>query len=161
MQKGQVVKLDRGYPLVRTDGGRLVRCEHATALVKGEQVRAVIGDWVEVAVPEGHDKGIIEAILPRTRAFVRKDPTERALPQVLAANFDRVFVAQPLSDMNFKRLERELVLAYETGAAVTVVDKGKHHEDEFDVNAFVPGAIATALGLALMGVFYYLRERQR
>ena len=30
-----------------------------------------------------------------------------------------------------------------------------------DVNAFVPGAIATALGLALMGVFYYLRERQR
>ena len=29
------------------------------------------------------------------------------------------------------------------------------------VNAFVPGAIATALGLALMGVFYYLRERQR
>lgn len=121
MQKGQVVKLDRGYPLVRTDGGRLVRCEHATALVKGEQVRAVIGDWVEVAVPEGHDKGIIEAILPRTRAFVRKDPTERALPQVLAANFDRVFVAQPLSDMNFKRLERELVLAYETGAAVTVV----------------------------------------
>ena len=121
MQKGQVVKLDRGYPLVRTDGGRLVRCEHATALVKGEQVRAVIGDWVEVTVPAGHDKGIIEAILPRTRAFVRKDPTERALPQVLAANFDRVFVAQPLSDMNFKRLERELVLAYETGAAVTVV----------------------------------------
>ncbi|WP_278852801.1 hydrolase [Gordonibacter pamelaeae] len=44
---------------------------------------------------------------------------------------------------------------------VTVVEKGKHHEDEFDVNAFVPGAIATALGLALMGVFYYLRERQR
>ena len=43
----------------------------------------------------------------------------------------------------------------------TVVEKGKHHEDEFDVNAFVPGAIATALGLALMGVFYYLRERQR
>lgn len=121
MQKGQVVKLDRGYPLVRMDEGRLVRCEHATALVKGEQVRAVIGDWVEVTVPAGHDKGIIEAILPRTRAFVRKDPTERALPQVLAANFDRVFVAQPLSDMNFKRLERELVLAYETGAAVTVV----------------------------------------
>ncbi|MEI3231636.1 MAG: GTPase RsgA [Gordonibacter pamelaeae] len=121
MQKGQVVKLDRGYPLVRTDGGGWCAASTPRRLVKGEQVRAVIGDWVEVAVPEGHDKGIIEAILPRTRAFVRKDPTERALPQVLAANFDRVFVAQPLSDMNFKRLERELVLAYETGAAVTVV----------------------------------------
>ena len=52
---------------------------------------------------------------------MRKDPTERALPQVLAANFDRVFVAQPLADVNVRRLERELVLAYETGAAVTVV----------------------------------------
>ena len=121
MQRGQVVKLERGYPLVRTDEGSFVRCEHATALVKGEEVRAVIGDFVEVTVPEGHDKGIIESILPRTRAFVRKDPTERALPQVLAANFDRVFVAQPLSDVNVRRLERELVLAYETGAAVTVV----------------------------------------
>lgn len=121
MQRGQVVKLDRGYPLVRTEEGASVRCEHATALVKGEEMRAVIGDFVEVTVPEGHDKGIIESIVPRSRAFVRKDPTERALPQVLAANFDRVFVAQPLSDVNVRRLERELVLAYETGAAVTVV----------------------------------------
>lgn len=121
MLKGQVVKLDRGYPLVQTGDGRLVRCEHSTALVKGERVRAVIGDFVEVSVPEDHDKGIIESILARSRAFVRKDPTERAVPQVLAANFDRVFVVQPLSDVNFKRLERELVLAYETGALVTVV----------------------------------------
>ena len=121
MQKGQVVKLDRGYPLVRMEDGRLVRCEQAAALLKGSQVRAVVGDVVEATVPDGHDKGIIESIAPRSRAFVRKDPTERAVPQVLAANFDRVFVAQPLSDMNFKRLERELVLAYETGAAVTVV----------------------------------------
>ena len=121
MQKGQVVKLDRGYPLVKCADGRLVRCEHATSLVKGEKLRAVIGDFVEVNAPEGHDKGIIEAICPRERAFVRKDPTERAVPQVLAANFDRVIVAQPLAEVNLRRLERELVLAYETGAAVTVV----------------------------------------
>ena len=44
---------------------------------------------------------------------------------------------------------------------VTVVEKGKHHEDVFNVNAFVPGAVAVAAGLVLMGVFYYLRERQR
>ena len=134
MQKAQVVKLDRGYPLVRREDGALVRCEHAMALVKGEEVRAVIGDFVDVTVPEGHDKGIIERILPRTRAFVRKDPTERALPQVLAANFDRVFVAQPLADVNVRRLERELVLAYETGAQVTVVlTKADLAEDEQQV----------------------------
>ena len=47
---------------MRTDEGSFVRCEHATALVKGEEVRAVIGDFVEVTVPEGHDKGIIESL---------------------------------------------------------------------------------------------------
>ena len=52
---------------------------------------------------------------------MRKDTTERAVPQVLAANFDRVILAQPLAEVNLRRLERELVLAYETGAAVTVV----------------------------------------
>ena len=59
--RGEVVKLDRGYPLVRLEDGELLRCEHATALVKGERRRAVIGDVVEVAVPPAHDKGVIEA----------------------------------------------------------------------------------------------------
>ena len=35
--RGEVVKLDRGYPLVRLEDGELLRCEHATALVKGER----------------------------------------------------------------------------------------------------------------------------
>ena len=122
MQLGEVVKLDRGFPLVRLDeSGELVRCKHATSLVKGEQVRAVIGDRVCVEHPESNDKAIIASIEPRVRALVRKDPTERAVPQVLAATFDRVSVAQPLSEVNMRRLERELVLAHETGAAVTVV----------------------------------------
>lgn len=147
---GEVVKLDRGYPLVRTTEGELLRCEHATNLVKGgegspaveegeadagkpetkrankregspEGKRAVIGDRVELALPDDHDKAIITRILPRTRELVRKDPTERAIPQVLAANFDRIVIAQALHEMNMRRLERELVLACETGAEVAVV----------------------------------------
>ena len=119
-----------------SEDGAMVRCEHATALVKTAYSRAVIGDYVDVSIPEGHDKGIIEDIAPRSREFVRKDPTERAVPQVLAANFDRVLVAQPLSDVNLKRLERELVLAHETGAEVTVVlTKADLAEDERQVEA--------------------------
>lgn len=120
--QGTVVKLDRGFPLVRIDGsGEALRCEHATALVKGGEARAVVGDRVRVALPNGHDKGVIVATLPRTTALVRKDPTERALPQTLAANFDVVLVAQPIEEINIRRLERELVLAHETGAEVAVV----------------------------------------
>lgn len=116
-----MVKLDRGYPLVRLEDGRTCRCKHATTLVKGEDARAVIGDYVEITAPENIDMAQIDRIVERGNTLVRKDPAERTLPQVLAANFDLVIVAQPLSELNMRRLERELVLAYETGAAVAVV----------------------------------------
>lgn len=121
VETGVVVKLDRGFPLVRLGDGRELRCEHATSLVKGSDQRAVVGDAVRISLPDGHDKGIIEETLPRRTSFVRKDPTERALPQTLAANFDLVIIAQPIEDINTRRLERELVLAHETGAEVLVV----------------------------------------
>ena len=72
-------------------------------------------------LPDGHDVGVIEEILPRRTQLVRKDPTDRALPQVLAANFDLVLIAQPVGQVNLRRLQRELVLAFETGARVGVV----------------------------------------
>lgn len=145
---GEVVRLDRGYPLVRLADGREFRAEHATELVKstkgtasvgteaGESGRAVIGDRVQVTLPGDHDKAIIARILPRARELVRKDPTERAVPQVLAANFDRVIIAQPIAEVNTRRLERELVLACETGADVTVVlTKADLAESEQQVEA--------------------------
>lgn len=119
--RGTIIKLDRGFPLVRLEDGSELRCEHATALVKGMRVRAVIGDDVDVSLPDEHDKGIIEDIAERRTAFVRKDPAERTAAQVLAANFDLVIIAEPIVQLNVKRLERELVLAHETGARVAVV----------------------------------------
>ena len=119
-RRGRVVKLDRGFPLVRFDDGAKVRCEHATELLRGSDYRAVIGDYVRVIWPDAHDKAIIAEILPRRNAFVRRDPAERTVSQTLAANFEVIIVAQPLPELNMKRLERELVLAHETGARVIV-----------------------------------------
>lgn len=118
---GTVVKLDRGFPLVECEDGTSLRCEHATSLVKDKRFRAVIGDRVSVGVPDSHDKGIIEDIQPRKTKFVRRDPAERTSGQVLAANFDMVIIAEPIIQLNVRRLERELVLAHETGARVAVV----------------------------------------
>ena len=117
----EVVKLDRGFPLVATDAGQLYRCKHATALVKGENQRAVIGDRVLIADSDERDIAEISEILPRTTQLVRRDPAERTVAQVMAANFDIVAIAQPIVDLNLHRLERELVLAYETGAEIAIV----------------------------------------
>ncbi len=121
MARGRVIKLDRGYPLVKVGQMDPFRCEHSTALVKSERVRSVIGDFVDVALPHGHDNGIILSIEPRSSQFVRRDPAERTSSQVLAANFERVIVVEPAVDLNVKRLERELVLAHEAGVAVSVL----------------------------------------
>ena len=66
---------------------------------------------------------LIEAILPRHSAFARKDPGEETGQQVLIANVDVVFIVQSLSGggVNVSRLERELVLAWESGARPVVV----------------------------------------
>lgn len=44
---------------------------------------------------------------------------------------------------------------------VMVTEKGKATPDEFDINAFIPGMVTVMIGLAMMVVFYLLRERQR
>ena len=121
MVQGTIVSLDRGYPLARLEDGTLVRCEHATALVKSAGTRAVIGDSVEIDIPEDHDKAIVVAIGERRTALVRRDPAERTASQTLAANFDLVIIAEPIAELNYNRLERALVLAHQTGADVAVV----------------------------------------
>ncbi|QKF07483.1 ribosome small subunit-dependent GTPase A [Berryella wangjianweii] len=121
MERGQVVQLDRGYPLVAVGDGAPVRCEHATALMKAGDLRATVGDRVWVSRPADHDNAIIERIDPRSSSFVRRDPAERTVPQVLAANFTRVIVVEPAVQVNERRLERELVLAHQTGVAVSVL----------------------------------------
>jgi ribosome biogenesis GTPase len=121
---GRVSRVDRSLPLIMTESGAR-RAEPATHLLKSGRSgsRAVVGDWVALALPEGHDQAIIEAILPRTSAFARKDPGEQTDEQVLIANANIVFVVQSLSGngINVRRLERELVLAWESGATPVVV----------------------------------------
>ncbi len=119
---GRVSRVDRGQPLVLTADGAL-RAEAAAHLRDSADGRVAVGDWVALARPEGHDLALLEAILPRTSAFTRKDPGEQAVEQVLVANVDVVFVVQALGQggPNVARLERELVLAWDSGAQPVVV----------------------------------------
>lgn len=121
----RVARVDRGLPLVISESG-LHRAEPATHLLKEGSTavsRAVVGDWVAVNRPDGHEMPIIEAILPRKSSFSRKDPSEQTEEQVLISNIDVVLVVQSLSGdgVNLRRLERELVMAWESGGRPVVV----------------------------------------
>ena len=79
------------------------------------------GDFVLIQHIPGSDSRIIRT-LPRKTYFSRLNPTPGQGEQAVAANFDYVFVIQSLNhDLNAKRLERYLTLAWQSGAVPVVI----------------------------------------
>lgn len=149
----RVVRVDRGMPLVESARGQ-ERVEPAVHLLKAgpEAVsRAVVGDWVAIVRPDGHDMPLIEAILPRIGTFSRKDPGNETGQQVVAANVDIVFVVQSLTGdgINERRLERELVLAWESGARPVVVLTKADLVDDPDAGAQIAREIALGVDVVV------------
>ena len=65
---------------------------------------------------------MVEAILPRRTVFMRQAAGERAEPQAIAANIDRVFVVTAsVGDFNVRRVERYLVAIAAGGAEGQIV----------------------------------------
>jgi ribosome biogenesis GTPase len=94
--------------------GRLRRGEDAAGL-------PVTGDWVVVRPLDG-ERGVVLAVLPRRTAFSRKAAGGETAEQVVGANVDTVFLVMGLdADYNPRRLERYLVLSWESGARPVVV----------------------------------------
>jgi ribosome biogenesis GTPase len=96
-----------------------------------------VGDWVAIRPTPGEAAGTIEAILPRRSKFSRKVAGELTVEQIVAANIDTVFIVMGLDgDYNPRRLERYLVLAYESGARPVVIlnksDVAEHLAEDMD-----------------------------
>ncbi|WP_253200908.1 ribosome small subunit-dependent GTPase A [Collinsella sp. zg1085] len=125
---GYVARLDRGFPLVVSDTAML-RAEHAVHFAKKQEQHLLptIGDWVAVRVDPKHDKGVIEAVLPRTTSFERWRGKNRGERQVLAANVHTILVVIPLggsrdsAGFRYNRIARALVLSRDCGAKPVIV----------------------------------------
>jgi ribosome biogenesis GTPase len=81
-----------------------------------------VGDWVAIGVREEEKRATIHGILPRASKFSRKTAGAKTEEQIVAANIDTVFLVSGL-DGNFKprRIERYLILAWESGANPVIV----------------------------------------
>ena len=121
---GRVSVQHRGAYDVLTTVGEL-RCEVPRRLVHEAATVAdlpVVGDWVVIVSGSGASSGTITAVLPRSTRFSRKTAWQAAEEQVLAANVDVVFlVASMNEDLSLRRLERYLILAWESGARPVIV----------------------------------------
>jgi ribosome biogenesis GTPase len=98
---------------------------------------SAVGDWVAARPTAGEASATIEAVLPRRSKFSRKVAGELTEEQIVAANIDTVFIVMGLDgDYNLRRLERYLLLAYESGASPVVIlnksDVADHLSDDLD-----------------------------
>jgi len=120
----RVARGDRGGALVLTATG-VSRAKPSVRLLKaakGPGDLPAVGDWVAIQVASDLDVALIDAVLPRASALKRGDSGRTQNLQVLAANIDVVFIIHPIDDRpNLRRIERELSLAWESGAVPVVV----------------------------------------
>lgn len=81
-----------------------------------------VGDWVAVKTSPGEMKGAIHHILPRKSKFSRKSAGTVTAEQIVAANIDTVFIVNSLNDdLNLRRIERYLLLSWESGANPVII----------------------------------------
>ncbi len=108
----RVVRIDRGEADVVTDQGQL-----RVSMTKAAK-DVVVGDWV--CVHPGDLR--INAILERSSCFVRRASRGVRRPQAIAANVTYAVLCQPLDrELNLRRIERELVLAFDSGATPVIL----------------------------------------
>ncbi len=81
-----------------------------------------VGDWVAARAYPGDGLAVIDAVLPRRTALVRRAAGRRDEAQLLAANVDLLLVAAPLGgELRERRIERFLALGREAGVSPVVV----------------------------------------
>ena len=171
LRPGRVMREHRGLFRVQAEEGEYVaelagRLRHEA---RGRADLPAVGDWVALRTGEGL-RATIQAILPRRSRFARKAAGDEHAAQVAAANVDTVFLVTGLDrDFNLRRIERYLVLAWESGARpVILLNKVDLSEDaegaRAEVEAIAGGApvhvIGAKEGRGLEGLTPYLQPRQ-
>ena len=140
----RVRRLDRGWSTLVNSSGEEVRVRNIGADV-------AVGDWVTVDTLVER----VESVAARRSALVRRASFEgaRAVSHVVAANIDVVFLlhAAP-AGVNPRRLERELVLAYDSGAQPVVLLTKSDAVDQSEIDHQIEVVKSVAPGLAVHAV---------
>ena len=115
---GRVSRIDRGWSTILTSG--VHEAVDGVERVRNIGAEVAVGDWVIIS----DDLEKIDHVLSRSSALTRRasSDTVRAESHTVAANIDTVLVVQAATpDPNLRRIERELVLAFDSGAQPVLV----------------------------------------
>jgi ribosome biogenesis GTPase len=163
----RVIVQQRGLYLLATATGEVsAKLSGRFAYEAAAGALPVAGDWVAVWVHPGEAMGTIHHLLPRRGAFTRKAAGAGPAAQIVAANVDVALLVTSLNgDLNLRRIERYLAVAWEGRAApVVVLTKAdlcrKVSERKAEIEAVALGvpvyvvSVLTGEGLEALGACY-------
>jgi ribosome biogenesis GTPase len=144
---GRVIREHRGRYRVVTAAGEVVGSVMGRLRLEANRKSDLpaVGDWVALRAPGADARAYVQAVVPRRSAFKRRGVGRETVEQVLASNIDTVFLVQGLDhDFNPRRIERYVLLAWESGARpVVVLNKADLRDDVEDcrrqIEAVAPG----------------------
>jgi ribosome biogenesis GTPase len=113
------VVADYGSEYLVHDGVRTSRAAVGRHLRNDGSTMPAVGDWVSVLKREPVD--LIHGVVERRTVFSRKAASVETRQQVLAANVDVAFVVAAATDVNARRIERYLTIAWQSGAVPIVL----------------------------------------
>lgn len=136
---------------------------------KQSELFPTTGDFVLIQTNDFGDSLIVKT-LKRKTCFSRKDPDVGRGEQVVAANFDYVFILTSLNnDFNLNRIQRYLAAAWNSGGLpvilLTKADLVEQPEEKIrEVEKIAPGvnvyAISVKTGVGLEDLSCYLRPQK-
>jgi ribosome biogenesis GTPase len=110
---------DYGVECLVHDGANSSRASVGRGLRSDGATMPAVGDWVSVLKRE--TVGAIQGVVERRTVFTRKAAGIETREQVLAANVDVAFVVAAATDVNARRIERYLTIAWQSGATPVVL----------------------------------------
>ncbi|MBE9180669.1 ribosome small subunit-dependent GTPase A [Oculatella sp. LEGE 06141] len=145
---GRVAVEHRGAYILYTERGEVTAEVAGKLRYQANQADAfpVVGDWVVIQPNETEQRATIHQILPRTSKFSRKAAGTKTEEQVVAANIDTAFLVSGLDqDFNPRRIERYLLLAWESGVTPVIVLNKVDLCEDVDAALVAVGAIAPGI----------------
>lgn len=116
----------------------------------------VVGDWVAVQKPDGSEEFFIEGVLSRKTKLVRKgkdtfgrnfDKAGDGGIRIISSNIDTVFYVAAMDhrDFNLSKIERYIVMLYESGAEPVIILNKKDICPDWEDYVEKVGNISTGL----------------
>ncbi|WMT38850.1 ribosome small subunit-dependent GTPase A [Paenibacillus sp. D2_2] len=160
--KGQIeparIVADHGQKYeIRSERGTSWATLSGKARLKASEQRSYpgVGDWVAVKMMNEGDDAIIHEIVDRKSLIARQAAGFETKEQIIAANVDTLFIVCALNyDFNVRRLERYLIMAWNSGVnPIIVLSKSDLCED---IPSFIAETELIAPGVPVISVSAHL-----